>query len=195
MSVKEPSVQGKNPAKTNALDAESAVVDAVTTADVSLAMKPPAEATDFDAEAYAREVARIRALRQPFGALQRKLALPERRGYKRHWFNDEPGRVDQKLAEGWAHIADKEGKPVKRVVGSGRNNSILVAYAMEIPSVIFQEWADAQDQVARDKIDDIRKHPVRSPKGLAQPSDSGKFYSPKDEMVRVVEDKVPLSRI
>jgi hypothetical protein len=171
---------------------ESVVVQGEITADVSLAVDGEQE---FDRSAYLAEVERIRAMRKPFGAFTLKLALPQRRGYKRHWFNDVPGRVEQKLSEGWSHIKDKVGSPLKRVVGAGRDNNALLAYAMEIPEVIWLEEQTSFHKAAQARIDDIQAHPVRAPRGTSQKSDQGKFYSPNEDMVRVIEDPVPRSVI
>jgi len=162
------------------------------TADATLLVEP---GEDFDMEAYQREVERIRKQRKPFGAFSQKLALEQRRGYKRHWFNDTPGRIEEKLREGWTHVKDREGKPVKRVVGGGRNNAELIGFAMEIPVVIWEEEQAAYHREAQARMDDIRRNPVRAPSGTTHKSDANKFYSPREEMVRIIEDPVPRSVI
>lgn len=132
------------------------------------------------------EVARIRALRRPLGAFSQKLALAERPGYHRHWFNDTPGRIDEAEANGWAFVLDKDGKPTSRVVGTGRDNGALKAYAMELPAVLWQEDIDAKHAEAKSRIDGIKASPFRSKPGEATAADKGKFYSPQ-------EDVAPLS--
>ena len=60
------------------------------------------------------DIARIRALRegQPFGAFDQKMTLKPIEGYKLHWFNDKPGRIETALRAGWTHIIDpRDGKP------------------------------------------------------------------------------------
>lgn len=133
------------------------------------------------------EIARIRSLRRPLGAFAQKLALPERPGYHRHWFNDTPGRIDEAEANGWAFVRDRDGKdPISRVVGTGRDNSALKAYAMELPAVLWQEDIDAKHAEAKSRIDGIKASPFRSKPGEAKAADKGKFYSPQ-------EDVAPLS--
>ena len=136
-----------------------------------------------------QDIERIRKLRKPFGAFTQKLALPERAGYHRHWFNDAPGRIDEAVANGWAHIKDKEGKPVSRIVGRGRDNGAMRAYAMELPKVFWEEDMAARHEVAKARVDDIKKSPFRSKSGQATKADQGKFYSPKEEVISVREDR------
>lgn len=148
------------------------------TADVDLA--PPAQVGEPLEEA----IARIRRMRKPFGAYTQKLALPVRPGYHRHWFNDTAGRVDDAKESGWSHIIDKDGKPLKRVVGTGRDNGVLIAYAMELPLVFWEEDMAARHAAAKAKVDAIKKQPFMAKPGQAQPEDKGKFYSPVEESGR-----------
>lgn len=129
----------------------------------------------------ASDIARIRKIRKPFGAFTQKLALPERAGYHRHWFNDVAGRIDEAKASGWEHVKDQEGKPIKRVVGSGRDKGALYAFAMELPSVFWEEDQKAKHDEAQSKIDEIKKSPFRAAAGQAKKSDGGKFYSPQED--------------
>lgn len=133
----------------------------------------------------AAEIARIRQIRKPLGALSQKLALEVRRGYHRHWFNDTPGRVDEAVASGWAHVLDKDKKPLKRVVGAGRDNGALYAYAMELPEVFWLEDMQSRHDKATEKVEALKKSPVQSRPGEAQKSDGGKFYSPQEDMLSV----------
>jgi hypothetical protein len=66
---------------------------------------------------------------------------------------------------------------------------------MEIPEVIWLEEQTSFHKAAQARIDDIQAHPVRAPRGTSQKSDQGKFYSPNEDMVRVIEDPVPRSVI
>lgn len=155
------------------LDVESGL-----TADHALAPNAePAENETID-----QAIARIRAIRKPFdGAMSQKLALPKRNGYHRHWFNDVAGRIDEAVASGWAHVINpRDGKPLKRVVGSGRDGKALEAYAMELPEVFWQEEMDARHKVASDRIEGIKKNPFQAKPGQAQASDKGKFYDPTE---------------
>lgn len=164
-------------AATKAAAASAIEVKPGVTAPAELTAVPPQEA-----ETLEQAIARIRSIRKPFdGAMTQKLALPVRAGYHRHWFNDVAGRIDEAVASGWAHVINpRDGKPYKRVVGSGRDGKALEAYAMEIPNVFWQEEMDARHEIAKAKVDSIKKRPAVAQPGQAQASDSGKFYSPHD---------------
>lgn len=136
-----------------------------------------------DDESYEAKIERIRKLRKPFGAFSQKLALDEREGYKRHWFNDSPGRIDQAKANGWEHVKDKQGRPVQVVVGTGRDKGPLLAYAMELPKLFWEQDMAARHLEAKARMDGIKKNPFPSQPGAADRSDAGKFYSPGDEVV------------
>lgn len=134
-----------------------------------------------------REIARIRAIRKPLGALSQKLALPTRSGYHRHWFNDMPGRIEEAEANGWSFIKGNDGKPISRVVGSGRDNGALRAYAMELPEVFWLEDMKQRHADAAARVDQLKASPFRSKPGESQASDQGKFYSPTDAAPLTVE--------
>lgn len=145
------------------------------TADASIAP----DSAPHDSETIEQAIARIRHVRQPFGVFTQKLALPKRTGYHRHWFNDVAGRIDEAKASGWSHVTNpSDGKPLRRVVGTGRDNGVLYAYAMEIPEVFWQEEMDGRHQAAQARIDAIKKNPFAAKPGQAQASDRGKFYDP-----------------
>ena len=147
------------------------------TADHALA--PNAEPQD--GETLEQAIARVRAVRSPFGVTTQKLALPVRPGYHRHWFNDVAGRIDEATTSGWAHVKDqKTGQPMKRTVGSGRDGGALIAFAMELPEVFWQEEMDARHKRAAEQIDAIKKRPFAAKPGQAQASDKGKFYDPTE---------------
>lgn len=129
----------------------------------------------------AADIERIRKIRRPLGAFTQKLALPVRRGYHRHWFNDVGGRVGEAIANGWSHVKDDEGKELRRVVGTGRDNGPLYAYAMEIPEVFWLEDMAARHEVARQSIDSLKSAPFRAQKGSMTAQDQGKFYNPQEE--------------
>lgn len=140
------------------------------------------------------DVARIRSMRKPFGSFTQKLALPTRSGYHRHWFSDEPGRVDEAKSNGWAHVEDKEGKPLRRVVGRGRDAGAMYGYAMELPSVFWEEDMAARNDAAQARIDEIKKSPIRAKPGQAQASDRDKFYSPNDAPLSMTQTSVRSAR-
>lgn len=133
-----------------------------------------------DPSDLAAEIARIRSFRKPLGAFAQKLALPERPGYKRHWFNDVAGRVVEAELNGWTHVKGTDGKPISRCVGSGRDKGALYAFAMEIPMVFWQEEQNARNEVAAEKMNSLRASPFRAAPGTAKASDKGKFYDPSE---------------
>lgn len=139
-------------------------------------------------EEYAAYVSELRQKRKPYGAQMQKLAYPQRTGYKRHWFNDVGGRVQDYQDSGWTPVLDpKTGKPVSRTVGSSRDNTPLKAVLMEIPSVFWEEVEAERAAIAKARMDDIKKSPIRSEPGQAKASDRDKFYSPKEEMLSIRE--------
>lgn len=143
---------------------------------------------DKDPKGYAAYVAELRQKRKPFGAQMQKLAYPARSGYKRHWFNDVGGRVQDYMDTGWSAVIDpRTGKPVSRTVGSGRDNSPLKANLLEIPSLFWEEVEAERHAFAKARMDDIKKSPIRSEPGQAKASDRDKFYSPKEEIISVRE--------
>lgn len=136
-------------------------------------------------EKYNAEIARIRKTRKPYGAFQQKLALSLRSGYHRHWFNDVPGRVDEAKLSGWTHVEDKDGRPIKRVVGKGRDTGAMYAYAMEIPDVFWEEDLAESDKRARAPMDAIKGNSVQAKPGEAKPEDNSKFYSPREQILDI----------
>lgn len=174
-----PAPKGRRPGRQPAyrpVSETSLEVNQGMTADASLS----SEGQGQEPDALLSDIERIRKIRKPFGAFTQKLALPTRDNYHRHWFNDMPGRIDEAKASGWAHVKDQEGKPVKRVVGTGRDNGALHAYAMELPEVFWREDQQAKFDAAQEKMDDLKKSPFRAAPGQAKKSDGGKFYSPEE---------------
>lgn len=178
--AKKPTAAAKTqeaPAPVAAVAQPAVPVAEALTADHALAP----DAAPKEGETLEQAVERIRGLRTPFGSMTQKLALPERPGYHRHWFNDVAGRIDEATASGWAHVKDpKTGSPMKRTVGSGRDGGALVAFAMELPEVFWQEEMDARHKQATEKMDSIKRNPFASKPGQAQASDKGKFYDPNE---------------
>jgi hypothetical protein len=188
----------------NAVDNTAAATDANGLADKPKRGRPAKSAADaavnvapdISADAQPQEnetleqaIARIGALRdknrQEWGAFSQKLALPARPGYHRHWFNDVAGRIDEAKASGWAHVKNpRDGTPLKRAVGTGRDNNVQWGYAMELPLVFWQEEMDARHKIAKDKVDSIKKKIAAAAPGQSQASDQGKFYSPVEETGR-----------
>jgi hypothetical protein len=103
--------------------------------------------------------------RKPFGSQEQKLAYPNREGFHRHWFNDEPGRIMKARDAGYEQVHDDDGRPVNTVVGIGRGGQPLVAFLMETP----QEWRDedmtAQETVVHDLLTQIGQGNYTKPGG------------------------------
>lgn len=161
--------------------------DSKITADAAIALSRD------ERKQLAADIERIRARRKPFGLFTQKLALPVRRGYKRHWFLDEPGRIPMALDAGWAHIKDEKGQTVSRVAGRNREGGALLAYAMEIPKVFWDEDMAERHKAAQERMDSIRKTPFRAKSGTVKPSDRGAFYNPQEEeghdVLEIKEDR------
>ncbi len=127
----------------------------------------PDTGTDFDVPEQPAKKARV-----PFGSMTQKLAYPHREGYHRHWFNDEPGRIERALAAGYDHVLEN-GEKLKKVVGRYEGGVPIVGYLMEVP----QEWYDAdmaaEEQIVKDKEDTIRRGRLQ---GAVAKDDSGRYY-------------------
>lgn len=121
------------------------------------------------------DIARVRALRakQPFGAFDKKLDLAPIKGYKQHWFNDKPGRVERALSAGWTHVLDENGKPKTMIVDSGG----LRAYALKIPEEFWLEDVKRSEAKAQAQLAAVKKKPSQSGQPI-QASDQGAFYTP-----------------
>jgi hypothetical protein len=173
-----PTAEGDEPEPSAAaqMGRESVEISEGVGADVSLMDAFGAEETD--PVELARKIEEIRATRKPFGGQGLKLALPKRVGYYRYWFSDTAGRIELALASGWSHIKNRrDGKPIKRTVGSGRDGNALIGFAMELPEVIWLEDVAARNKIAEQAIESIRKSPFRAAAGSSKPADRGKFYS------------------
>lgn len=103
--------------------------------------------------AAARTVARKRV---PFGAQSLKLAVPPRPGYKRHWFNDEPGRVQRAELAGYTLVKDSKGQPVARITGKAEGGRGRNSYLMEIPQDWYEEDQAAEQAALEDRLAEIR---------------------------------------
>lgn len=146
------------------------------------AMLKPGTIPDADHFSNAEEHATwIRSqARKPWGSYQQKLAYAKRQGYYRHWFNDEPGRVESAIAHGYAHVKE-QGKPVKRPVGTARQGGKLDAYLLEIPEVIWKEDKAAEQQEISDQERRVKSGAVaKQPGDGLSEHDGSKFYTPKE---------------
>lgn len=126
------------------------------------------------------EIARIRAMRKPLGTTSQKLALPTRRGYHRHWFNDAAGRIEEAQEAGWAFVKGNDGRNIKRCVGTGRDKNALWAYAMELPLVFWQEDQDSKNAAASAVMSGLKNQAFAAAPGSMKKADSGKFYDPTE---------------
>lgn len=119
----------------------------------------------------AKEPRRVtRDSRKPFGSQEQKLYYPPRAGYHRHWFNDNPGRIDDALQAGYTHVEDKEGRKVSRVVGVNQAGQPLIAYLMEISEEWYQEDLAAQQRLVDEKDKAIREGSV-----AGKPGEDGRY--------------------
>lgn len=94
--------------------------------------------------------------RKPFGALEQRMVAPVRPGYRRYWFNDEPGRIARAQEAGYEHV-EESGKPISRVVGRSENSKGLIAYLMEIPEAWYEQDMAAQQAERDAKMREIRE--------------------------------------
>lgn len=135
----------------------------------SLAATPVAETTDEPAMS-----SRItRETRKPFGSTSQKLAYPDRPGYHRHWFNDNPGRIEGAQDAGYTHVQDsRKGTNVERVVGTREGGHPIVAFLMEIP----QEWFDDDMKAYEEQVAGREAAIVRGQVEKASPQDASKYY-------------------
>ena len=163
--------------------------DASITADPELTVDVPDSVPPEEREAYALNVIRVRKLRAALPPMGHKLALPSRPGYFRHWANDRPGRIEQLEIGGWTFIKDRKGDNLKQVVGSGRDNGALYAYAMEIPIIFFEDIMAEKHRQASEKMDAVKRD-IQIPQGVAKASDEKAFYSKQETPVRIRETLV-----
>lgn len=103
--------------------------------------------------------------RRPFGSRERKLAMAPREGFHRHWFNDDPGRIERAGEAGYTHVRDPKGSNTSNVVGVSRGGGPLVAYLMEIPIEWYQEDMLAQDEDVLSLLHQIGRGDYEKPGG------------------------------
>lgn len=131
-----------------------------------------------DPDGYRAYVASLRGgSRKPFAGFKQKLAYPERPGYFRYWFNDEPGRILQARDAGYEHVKNPAtGEHEKRVVGTRKEGGALLAYLMEIPTEIWEE-----DQALNRRPTNETEAAIKRSRVLAttpDKTDEGNFYVP-----------------
>jgi hypothetical protein len=106
--------------------------------------------------------------KQRFGALRQKLGVEEIPGFEQRWINDVPGRVDYAKECGYAHVEDKEGKPIYRVVGKDG----MRAYLLKIPKVWYDE-AKAEEQ--EEHVDSVERDIFRGKAGNLSAGNNGAY--------------------
>jgi hypothetical protein len=104
-------------------------------------------------------------VRKPFGGQEQKLAYPNREGFHRHWFNDEPGRILRARDAGYEQVHDEDGRPVSTVVGIGRGGQALVAFLMELPQELFEQDMAAQEMATHELLTQIGRGEHTKPGG------------------------------
>lgn len=138
---------------------------------------PPDQETD--PAGYDAYVAHLMARRKPFGAFLQKLARPERPGYYRYWFSDEPGRIKLAQDAGYTFVKTADGKNETFVVDPRHPGGPMLGYLMEIPLAL---WEADQRQTHR-RTDEIESAIKKSKVHVANPQeaseDQGGFYVPK----------------
>ena len=115
-----------------------------------------------------------RSTRRPFGAMAQKLAYPPREGFHRHWFNDNPGRVEFAVEEaGYKHVIDpRTGKNVSRVVGTREGGAPITAFLLEIPQDWFNDDMKRYEEENAARDDAIRRGQVQAKNA----QDQSRFY-------------------
>ena len=118
---------------------------------------------------------RERRARAPLGGMRMRLEVEKREGYHRHWFNDEPGRVDAAWNNDYEYVMTEDGEKKKELVGTDRNGKPLYAYLMEKP----EDWHQEDQQAKQARIDAIDRQihggAVNTEQG---PLQSQEFYKP-----------------
>lgn len=136
------------------------------------------KATDAEIQAHLEEFG-PGFVRKPFAEREMRLTAPQRPGFHRHWFNDEPGRIVAMQERGYK-IVSVDGKPMKRVVGVSARGDGQVGILMEIP---IQWWLE--DQRAQQKTADETEATIRRNEIAA--SDGSNRYIPRDGITVQVE--------
>ena len=145
--------------------------DAVTAAAL-LAATRPGEGADAaeDAMVEIDGQTMLFAERQPFGAMVQKLAYPARPGMHNHWFNDEPGRLDDAKRAGYKKVIGTDGQPVRRVVDKTTGQ---LGYLHEIPDSWYKADLEAGQKLADEKDSAIQSGNAPGEEG-EEPGISGK---------------------
>lgn len=139
--------------------------------------------SDIETEAPKRGRPRNEDRREriPIGVRRERLGGEQRKGYRRRWFNDTPGRIDAAKAGGYDFVKDENGEPRAARVGVASDGQVQMGYLMEIP----QEWY-AEDQRAKMKpVDEFEAALKRgAPDIQGQDQAQGKLYAKHSSMKR-----------
>lgn len=96
-----------------------------------------------------------RRRRASTGGMKLKLAVPQREGYVRRWFNDVNGRIAEAEELAYDHVTDSGIKSdsldsrVRRQVGTQANGQPLYAYLMETPVEEYRAGIDEKEEIHR----------------------------------------------
>lgn len=96
-----------------------------------------------------------RRRRASVGGFNMKLAIPQRAGFVRRWFNDTPGRIAEAEDLAYDHVkeegikSDSPDSRVRRLVGTQANGQPLYAYLMETPKEEYRAGQDEKEEQHR----------------------------------------------
>lgn len=154
-----------NPVGRQPLNDAAAAAQARREAEVARALSGGEREQEFEPVDTLPRQQRKPFTRKPFGTFDQKLAYPNKEGFHRHWFNDEPGRIMRARDAGYEQVHDEDGRPVSTVVGIGRGGQPLVAFLMELPLELFQEDMAAQETVVHSLLTQIGRGEHAKPGG------------------------------
>lgn len=113
------------------------------------------------------------AERRTFGGMEQTMARPARPGFHRHWFNDEPGRIEQARAAGYTQVLLPNGQPDAIVVDKQQGKK---AYLHEVPLSWYKADMAAQQKLPDEKERAIQTGNAPGEDGSAPGLESGKTY-------------------
>lgn len=119
------------------------------------------EQTQITAKQRAEEILKLRNGKRPINGINSRFPqLPERPGFKTHWFNDHKGKIEEAIRNGWT-FSERPGytddkvdlikNPKARIHirgGSKEDLSDMFTYAMDIPVEIYNLDRKAKMAVA-----------------------------------------------
>jgi hypothetical protein len=110
-------------------------------------------------------------VRKPFGTQVQKLARPERPGYRRYWFRDDPGRIALAKEAGYEIVLNAEGEPDTHPGGVKDTGGVLMLYLMETPQEFYDEDMAAQ----QGRIDENGRAYKRGVDKQGAPGEDGRY--------------------